>query len=68
MFHQQIDKNMKTYVYDLLIKSWTIDSFIDYLKKVFVILQGSRIWLNPKKCVFGVQSRNLSGYMISSRG
>jgi hypothetical protein len=24
--------------------------------------------LNPKKCVFGVSSRKLLGYMISSRG
>jgi hypothetical protein len=28
----------------------------------------SKMMLNPKKCVFGVSSGKLLGYMVSSRG
>lgn len=59
---------MKVYVYDILIKSWTVNSFIDDLNEAFVVLQDSRKWHNPKKYIFGVQSGKVLGYTISSQG
>lgn len=68
MFHQQIDRNIKAYVNDLLIKSRTVGTFIKYFKKVFRVLQDSRMTLNMEKCVFGVKFRKFFEYMISPRG
>jgi hypothetical protein len=41
---------------------------LDDLKKTFDNLRKYKLMLNPKKCVFGVSSRKLLGYMVSSRG
>lgn len=67
IFHQHIDKNMKPYIDDLLIKSRTIDKFIADLTNVFQVLWRSWMMLNPEKCVFGMKSGKFLGYMVSSR-
>lgn len=51
LFHNQIDRNMEDYVNDLLVKSWTVDSFISDLREVFEVLWDSHMMLNPKKYV-----------------
>lgn len=37
IFHQQNSNNKEAYVDDLLIKSWTLDTFISDLREVFQI-------------------------------
>jgi hypothetical protein len=41
---------------------------LDDLKETFDNLRKSNMMLNPKKCMFGVSSGKLLGYMVSSRG
>jgi hypothetical protein len=41
---------------------------VDDLKEIFDNLRKYKEMLNPKKCVFGVSSRKLLGYMVSSQG
>jgi hypothetical protein len=41
---------------------------LDDLKETFDNLHKYKMMLNPKKCVFGVSSGKLLGYMVSSRG
>jgi hypothetical protein len=40
----------------------------DDLKETFDNLHKYKIMLNPIKCVFGVSSGKLLGYMVSARG
>jgi hypothetical protein len=41
---------------------------LDDLKDTFDNLRKYKMMLNPKKCVFGVSSGKLLGYMVSARG
>jgi hypothetical protein len=64
----QIGKNVKAYIDDIVVKSEKRGDLLDDLKGTFDNLRKSKMMLNPKKCVFGVSSGNLLGYMVSSRG
>jgi hypothetical protein len=41
---------------------------LDDLKETFDNLRKFKMMINPKKCIFGVSSGKLLGYMVSSRG
>jgi hypothetical protein len=64
----QIGRNVEAYIDDILVKSKKQGDLLDDLKETFDNLRKYNMMLNPKKCVFGVSSRKLLGYMISSRG
>jgi hypothetical protein len=49
-------------------KSKKREDLLDDLKETFNNLRKYKMMLNPKKCVFGVSSGKLLGYMVSSRG
>jgi hypothetical protein len=51
-----------------VVKSEKHGDLLDDLKETFDNLRKSKIMLNPKKCMFGVSSGKLLGYMVSSRG
>jgi hypothetical protein len=51
-----------------VVKSKKRGDLIDGLKATFDNLRKCKMMLNPKKCVFGVSSGKLLGYMVSSRG
>ena len=59
---------MEDYVDDILEKSKTCDSHIDVLTTIFERLEEYKVCFNPKKCVFGVKSSKLLGYIVSRRG
>jgi hypothetical protein len=64
----QIGRNIETYIDDEVVKSKKHVDLLDDLKETFDNLRKYKIMLNPKKCVFGVSSGKLLGYMVSSRG
>ena len=64
----QIGKNIKAYVDDVVVKSKTADTLIADLTKVFNALKVYRWKLNPTKCIFGVPSGILLGNIVSHRG
>jgi hypothetical protein len=64
----QIRRNVEAYIDDIVVKSKRRGDLLDDLKEAFDNLCKYKIMLNPKKCVFGVSSWKLLGYMISSRG
>ena len=68
MFSQQIGRNMKVYVDDMLIKSKEELTHLDDLKETFATLKKYKMRLNPSKCVFGVASGKFLGFMVSQRG
>jgi hypothetical protein len=51
-----------------VVKSKKCEDLLDDLKETFNNLRKYKMMLNPKKCVFGVSSGKLLGYMVSSRG
>ena len=63
---QQIGRNVKAYIDDVVIKSKTADNFIVNLEETFVNLKRYRWKLNPSKCIFGVPSSIPLGYIVST--
>jgi hypothetical protein len=64
----QIGRNVEAYIDDIVVKSKKHGDLLDDLKETFDNLRKFKMMLNPKKCVFGVSSGKLLGYMVSSRG
>jgi hypothetical protein len=64
----QIGRNIEAYIDDILVKSKKHGNLLDDLKETFGNLCTYKMMFNPNKCVFGVSSGKLLGYMVSSRG
>jgi hypothetical protein len=60
----QIGKNIEAYVDDVVIKTTEEDKLIADLTETFANLREFQWKLNPTKCVFGVPSRLLLGFMV----
>jgi hypothetical protein len=52
----------------VVVKSKKHGDQLDDLKETFDNLYKYKMMINPKKCVFGVSSGKLFGYMVSTRG
>ena len=65
---QQIGRNIEAYIDDVVIKSKITDNLITDLEETFTNLKRYRRKLNPSKCIFGVPSGILLGYIVSARG
>ena len=66
--HTQIGHNVHAYVDDILVKSRKKETLIDDLKETFDNLHVYKMMLNPEKCVFGVPTGKLLGFLVSNRG
>ena len=64
----QIRHNTEAYVDDIIVKTKRNDHFIMDLSETFENLRKFKWKLNPTKCVFGVPSGKLLGFIVSSRG
>ena len=64
----QIGENVEAYVDDVVVKTKNPDALIEDLKQTFENLKRWRWKLNPNKCVFGVPSGQLLGFLVSHRG
>ena len=65
---QQIGRNIEAYIDDVVVKSKTTDDLIADLEEMFANLKRYRWKLNPSKCIFGVPSGILLGYIVNARG
>jgi hypothetical protein len=67
-FADQLHRNVEAYVDDVVIKNRDSDNLIADLEETFSSLH--RFWwkLNPTKCIFGVPSGKLLGFIVSNRG
>jgi hypothetical protein len=63
----QIGKNVEAYVNNVVVKTTNEDDPITDLAQTFANLLHYRWKLNPEKCVFGVPSGKLLGFMMSHR-
>ena len=62
---EQIGENVEAYVDDVVVKTKNPDTLIEDLKQTFENLKRWRWKLNPNKCVFGVPSGQLLGFLVS---
>lgn len=68
IFYDLMHTLMEDYVDDLLEKYLTHKDHLKVLDKFFKRLEEYKVCLNPKKCVFGMTSGKLLGYIVSRRG
>ena len=61
-------KFLRTMWDDILVKSHDLIDHLSNLEKVFDRLSKYHLMLNPKKCVFGVTSSKLLGFIVSRHG
>jgi hypothetical protein len=64
----QIGKNVEAYVDDVVVKTTEEDKLIADLTETFANLREFPWKLHPTKCVFGVPSGLLLGFMVGHRG
>ena len=64
VFTDQLRRNMKVYIDDMLIKSKSMSQHVVDLEETFSILRRQGMRLNPTKCVFRVTSRKFLGFII----
>jgi hypothetical protein len=67
-FKRQLNKNVEAYVDDVVVKTKNSSTLNDDLEETFASLREYRWKLNPNKCVFGIPSGKLLGFIISQRG
>ena len=65
--HNLIHNEVEVYVDDMIVKSKDREGHIPALRKFFERIQFYKLWLNPKKCNFGVTSGKLLGFLVSQR-
>ena len=68
MFHDMMHKEIEVYMDDVIIKSKSQADHVKDLRKFFERLRRYNLKLNPAKCVFGVPSGKLLGFVVSRRG
>jgi hypothetical protein len=64
----QIGKNVEAYVDNVVVKTTKEDKLITDLTETFANLREFKWKLNPTKCVFGVPSGLLMGFMVGHQG
>ena len=65
MFESQLEKNIKIYIDDMVVKTKVEFEHINDLGNIFEILRKHKLCLNAFKCSFGVGSGNFLGYMVT---
>ena len=67
-FSSQIGRNIEIYVDDMVVKSKSEGSLLTDVEETFNTLRHINMKLNPKKCVFGVETGQFLGHMITKNG
>ena len=65
---QLLGRNTEAYVNDIVVKSREAKTLIQDLEETFASVREVDLRLNPEKCVFGVPSGKLLGFLVSHRG
>ena len=68
MFRDKIERTIKVYIDDMVVKSKREIQHIDDLKELFEVLRQHRLYLNADKCTSGVGDGKFLGYLITNQG
>jgi hypothetical protein len=66
VLENQTERSIEAYIDNIVVMLEKHEDLLDDLKETFGDLCKFKMMLNPKKCVFGVSSGKLLGYMVSS--
>jgi len=61
-----IGRNVQAYVDDMVVTSQEKDQHVADLEELFTTIVKYKWKLNPEKCVFGVESGNFLGFLLTS--
>jgi hypothetical protein len=67
-FKDQLHRNVQAYVDDVVVMTRNLNDLIADLQETFDSLRKYKWKLNPTKCVFGVASGKLLGFIVNHRG
>jgi hypothetical protein len=67
-FGDLIQDKVEVYIDDIVVKTRRGSTVVEDLALVFNKLQATRTKLNPEKCIFGVSTGKLLGFLVSYRG
>nr|AAO19368.1 putative polyprotein [Oryza sativa Japonica Group] len=68
VLYKQLGRNVEAYVDDIVVKSRKAFDHASDLQETFDNLCAAGMKLNPEKCVFGVRTGKLLGFLVSERG
>ena len=63
-----LGKFIVVYFDDILIYSSSEDEYMQHLRKVLMVLQDNKLYINFKKCNFMTSNLIFFGFVVSSRG
>jgi hypothetical protein len=64
----QVGRNVLSYVDDIVVASKKGENYISDLAETFANMHEARLWLNPKKCVFGITRGKVLRCLVSTKG
>lgn len=67
LFHDMMHKEIEVYVDDMIAKSKEREDHVKVLRKLFERLRKYELRLNPVKCLFGVKSSKLLGFVVNGK-
>ena len=68
IFSSMLGKTMEVYIDDMLVKFVNAKKHVEHLEECFNVLGKNGMKLNPTKCIFGVSSGNVLGFLVTQRG
>jgi hypothetical protein len=68
ILEKQLQRNVFTYIDDIVVASRTKAMQIDNLVETFANMRSAQLKLNLEKCVFGVQKGKVLGCLVSVKG
>ena len=68
LFHDMIHHEIELYIDDMIERSQTEEENLDHLHKLFERLNKYKLRLNPNRCIFGIRSGKLLGFVVSGKG
>nr|KAJ0225480.1 hypothetical protein LSAT_V11C100009930 [Lactuca sativa] len=68
VFSDQIGRNIKVYIENMVIKSRNEEMLLQDVEETFKTLVKAQMKLNPAKCTFGVEEGQFLGYQVSREG
>ncbi|XP_050895141.1 uncharacterized protein LOC127101738 [Lathyrus oleraceus] len=68
IFHEFIETFMQIYIDDIVVKFVSGRSHIDHLQQSFERMEMHGIKMNPLKCAFCVQAKDLLGFVVHKKG
>ena len=68
VFKDQINRDLEVDVYDMLIKSKTLEEHLADLEENFSVMKANKVRINLAECIFRVAVGKFLGFMLIKRG